>query len=133
MNKPMIELFRTPNSYYLLDVNKNEIVSIDDSSYEYLKGLFALKNGSPSEEPSRVRELKKQGYLSCDSAVKEVRHVYSDYLKFFLKRKLSKITLQLTQDCNFRCKYCIYSIGNRCCDSIKRPAPGFLSGIRFKN
>lgn len=44
-----------------------------------------------------------------DSCIKEVRHVYADYLDVFLTRKLAKITLQLTQNCNFRCKYGIYS------------------------
>ena len=56
-----------------------------------------------------VNMLKEQGYFSTESYIKEVRHIYSDYLSVFLARKLTKITVQLTQNCNFRCKYCIYS------------------------
>ncbi len=108
MDKPIIELFRTPNSYYLFDVNKNEIIPIDYDSYHYLRELFDLNNQQHSE-PAQVRQLKEQGYLSTVSAVKDVRHIYTDHLQVFLERKLSKITLQLTQNCNFRCKYCIYS------------------------
>lgn len=41
--------------------------------------------------------------------MEKLEHAYTNYLQYFMERKLSKITLQVTQNCNFRCKYCIYS------------------------
>lgn len=108
MRKPIIVLFSTPNRNYVFDVNKNEVIPLSDDSYAYLQQVLRGK-GADLPVPPQVHALKEQGYCATDSCVKEVRHVYADYLDVFLTRKLSKITLQLTQNCNFRCKYCIYS------------------------
>lgn len=59
--------------------------------------------------PQELKDLQAQGYLTSQSVVREIRHPYSKFLGTFLDRKLGKVTLQLTQNCNFRCKYCIYS------------------------
>lgn len=109
MKIPFIQLFRTPNSSYFLDVNKNEFIPISQTSYQYLSALMSGKGDSEAPVPQELSDLQAQGYLAYESAVKEVRHPYSKFLGTFLDRKLAKITLQLTQNCNFRCKYCIYS------------------------
>ena len=108
MKKPMLALFSTPNENYFFDVNRNEVVPISDASYAYLQQALGGK-GTDLPAPAQVNMLKEQGYFSTESYIKEVRHIYSDYLSVFLARKLTKITVQLTQNCNFRCKYCIYS------------------------
>jgi uncharacterized protein len=111
MQVPFIQLFRTPNSTYLLDVNKNEFIQINEQSFQYLAHIMDKHDDKVNQEqmPQELIALKDSGYLSAESAVKEIRHYYTEYLGFFLDRKLSKITLQLTQNCNFRCTYCIYS------------------------
>lgn len=107
-----IKLFKTPNHYYCLDVNTNEIFEIGVQSYQYL-GMLSEgkeeKDASRNSIPEEIALLQERGYLSETSNVKTVRHPYTDYLEEFLDRKLAKITLQVTQDCNFRCKYCVYS------------------------
>ncbi len=102
----MLSLFSTPNENYFFDVNRNEVVPISDASYAYLQQALGGK-GTDLPAPAQVNMLKEQGYFSTESYIKEVRHIYSDYLSVFLARKLTKITVQLTQNCNFRCKYCI--------------------------
>ena len=106
--KPFIQLFLTPNSTYFLDVNKNEIVPISKESYLY---LFKSIRGELSDESptTEILELQSNGYLSTDSNVIQIKHQYSEFLPYFLDRKMGKITLQITQKCNFRCKYCIYT------------------------
>lgn len=107
-----IKLFKTPNHYYCLDVNTNEIFEIGVRSYQYLGRILEGKeerNASHDSIPEEIASLQEKGYLSETSSVKTVKHPYTDYLEEFLDRKLAKITLQVTQDCNFRCKYCIYS------------------------
>ena len=59
--------------------------------------------------PIEISNLKKQGYLATESNVKTIQHPYTNYTKVFLERKLNKITLQLTKDCNLKCHYCAYS------------------------
>ena len=109
METPFIQVFRTPNSCYFLDVNKNELVPVSRASFHYLCALLSGKDDVEEPVPQELHELRAQGYLASESAVKEVRHPYTKFIGTFLDRKLAKITLQLTQNCNFRCKYCIYS------------------------
>ena len=109
MLTPFVQLFHTPNSAYLLDVNKNEFISINEQSYQYLHVLFAKQDVSQFPIPQELTDYKKNGYLATESAVEHVNHIYTEFLSHFLSRKLSKVALQLTQNCNFRCKYCIYS------------------------
>lgn len=104
----LIELFRTPNGYYAFDANMDEVVKLSEDSYRYLSESIDGENHI-TEEPSEIKQLVADGYFAAQSGVQRVKHFYSDYIEFFLERKLSKITLQLTQNCNFRCKYCIYS------------------------
>lgn len=106
--KPFIKLFHTPNSAYFLDINKNEIIQIDEATYLYLENEVKGP-GKEKDIPEEVVELKKSGYLSTESNVKEICHPYTKFLGVFLERKMGKITLQVTQKCNFRCKYCVYT------------------------
>lgn len=111
MNKPIIQLFKTINQYYLLDGVKCEILPISEESFWYLNGVlnekdeFAIED-LPNEE---LKQLHLNGYLATKSNVEKVQHAYTNYLPYFMQRKINKITLQVTQKCNFRCKYCIYS------------------------
>ena len=111
MSKPIIQLFKTINHYYLLDGIKCEILPISKESFWYLNGVisgkyeFAQEN-LPNDE---LRQLYLNGYLATESNIEKIQHAYTNYLPYFMERKLNKITLQVTQNCNFRCKYCIYS------------------------
>lgn len=44
MKAPFIELFRTPNNCYFLDVNKNELIPISEPSYA---ALFRAREVTP--------------------------------------------------------------------------------------
>jgi uncharacterized protein len=108
MDKPFIKLFHTPNAGYFLDVNKDEILPISEDSFQYLNEVLHDK-GDNLVMPIELADLKPQGYLTSEPTVKKIQHLYSEFLETFLQRKLSKITLQLTQNCNFRCTYCVYN------------------------
>ena len=73
--KPFIQLFLTPNSAYLLDVNKNEIIPISKESYHY---LFKSIRGELNDEPptTEILELRSNGYLSTDSNVIRIPNFY---------------------------------------------------------
>lgn len=36
-NKPLVKLLRSPNGAYAYDANRNEILSIQDDSHDYLE------------------------------------------------------------------------------------------------
>jgi len=112
MEKPFIQLFRTPNSAYLFDVNRSEIVPISEYIFLYLEKLLYDDTDQINCDLPEIIELKKRGYVSTESHVKGISHPYTKFLKTFLDRKIAKITLCLCQDCNFRCSYCAYAENN---------------------
>lgn len=111
LNMPIVEIFKTINSHYIYDGIKCEIVEINKSSYDYLFNV--LRNGEKFDElklpNNELSKLHEAGYLQTSSPIKMIEHPYTKFLPTFLNRKIKSITLQVTQKCNFRCKYCIYS------------------------
>lgn len=109
MAKPFVQLFKTPRSQYVFDVNKNEMLPVSAESFDFLQQCMAGQADIEAAGIEEIQELIREGYLRTESVVQEIRHSYTPYLKYLLDRKLGKITLQVTQGCNLRCKYCIYS------------------------
>lgn len=101
----MDQLFQTPNAWYVFDAVKSKLLSISGETYHYMKG----GKTEGKEMPKELERLKEQGYLSNISPVEQFQHPYLGVLHEVLTRKLAQMTLQITQECNFRCTYCIYS------------------------
>lgn len=94
-------IFKTPYRYYLYDRNSNEIVPISFSEYEKLE---AGKDLSADE----YQELESKGIL-FENEVEKIEHPENGMLNLRYERKVSVLTLQITQQCNLRCGYCVYS------------------------
>lgn len=111
--KPFIKLFSTINSNYFYDVNKNEIMAVNDDTWLILNQVMtngeSLKDYEMNKsEYSEINSLIQKGYLS-GNRVKEIEHSNCGNIETTLERRMQKITLQLTQNCNFRCSYCHYT------------------------
>jgi len=108
-NIPFIKLLSTPRGKYIYDVNRDEIVSVSEKAYHALQIIVGNKKGELDEEDTEIIEFfKSMGYLS-DNHPSEIKHSKLDYIDDYLDRKIAKMTLQLTQACNLRCSYCVYS------------------------
>ncbi|MCP4178333.1 MAG: Cys-rich peptide radical SAM maturase CcpM [bacterium] len=104
MNKePIFHLFSTHNRYYIYDLNINSIVEIDKSTSE---DLHEFKK--TSKKTKTIIKLENMGILLPRNEYKMV-HPADDTLEFSLKRNLKTMALQITQNCNLRCQYCVYS------------------------
>ena len=99
-SSPFIHLIKTINGYYVFDVNTNQIISVKEDTFLYLQKVL---NNQEEYDPfdSRTYALAKKGFLS-NKRVKTLKHPATDVLKNRLNRKVSKITLQVTQSCNLR-------------------------------
>ncbi len=110
--KPLILLYKTPLGFYFYETNRNEIVSVNEQLFKYIETTMNDKETESYKVDEEIvlqyDNLKECGYLSTNR-VKEVKHPATDNLELFLDRKIDSITLQVTQSCNLRCSYCVYS------------------------
>lgn len=111
--KPFIKLLRTPKGFYFYEVNRNEIVQVEKDTFILLNKILAGQSLDGVEQTTvdKLNNIKNKGYLST-KRIKKIKHPMTDDLKYILNNKMQKMTLQLTQNCNFRCSYCIYSGNN---------------------
>lgn len=108
-NKPLIKIFETNKRYYMYDTNKNNVVNITKDQYLLLDKC--IKNNLDDYiHAEETKVLRERGYLSSNR-VKEIVHSADELLEFYLNDNMQMITLQMTQQCNFRCEYCPYSGG----------------------
>lgn len=101
---PFIHLMETSRHKYLYDVNTNEVLRISDELYEYFRA------GKPLDESGKesLHRLREAGYLK-ENRTRIVEHPLTELLEYYLKYKMSHLVLQVTQSCNLRCEYCVYS------------------------
>ena len=101
-------VFKTLNGFYYFNIEDSSVIEINKDQYEFLfehfdnadKKLFPINSGQIINPLSSNHD---------EHSIQRLSHPYAPFLKYFLERKLNSIILQLTQRCNFRCKYCIYS------------------------
>ncbi len=107
MSKPFVHFFETPKGKYFYDVNTNAIVRVTPRLYEYLNGEIEhlLDNADVAGE---IETLTLAGMLSADKW-ERIEHPETRLLKEHLDGSIESLTLQITQQCNLRCKYCPYS------------------------
>lgn len=109
-NVPYIHLFRTVSGAYLYDVNRDKAVPVPDGVYRYLedeqRGICPV--GEPPETLEFIEQLKMEGYLKT-KRVSAIKHHRCDMMSCHIRHKVRHVILQVTQRCNLRCEYCVYS------------------------
>ncbi|MDD3415193.1 MAG: Cys-rich peptide radical SAM maturase CcpM [Lachnospiraceae bacterium] len=101
--KPFIHLFKTRKKYYIYDVNTSSIICVKKQVFEILNSR---------QDFNKIPELHKlyeKGFLHGNKKDIIIEHPITDDIKYYLKDSMQHIILQLTQNCNLRCKYCVYS------------------------
>ncbi len=86
---PFIQLFKTPRSQYVYDVNKNEMIPVTEESFRYLQDCMKGSEDVTLSDSEEIQELRRQGYLGTKSVVEEICHPYTPYLTYFLNRKVA--------------------------------------------
>ena len=103
MNESVFHLFKTYKNNYIYDVNTNVLMTVSD---EYAKRIVEYKNTGKLN--CVVKKLQEQGYLRARNNF-VMEHPETEGLEYILENNLNTMALQLTQNCNLRCKYCVYS------------------------
>ncbi len=112
-DKPFIHLLKIPLGFYMFDVNTNTVLEIDKETYNILHKC--MNNECKCEmcylkenQTDKIASLIRRGFLSSGK-LKEIVHPAYELMEYRLNNKITRITLQITQQCNLRCDYCIYS------------------------
>ncbi len=101
IDKPFVHLFETPLGYYLYDVNQNNVIEISSSLYNKLS--------TPNEmDANDVSAPLVNGILQSNQRKCVVQEDLK-YVADLCLHHLDTLLLQVTQECNFRCDYCVYS------------------------
>lgn len=111
MEKPFIELLQVNDGFYFYDVNTGNIGQIAKEAYDYLNGLIHDENPLELTEEGKIiiQKMVNAGLLTPRNSNVTIYHPVTDRLEDMLTNSMDTITLQITQNCNLRCKYCVYS------------------------
>lgn len=106
IDKPFIKLLTYKNKeYFVYDVNKNEVKHISRETYSDLQSRTCERINSNND----IAILQFQGYLSSDRPT-SIEQALTPYLPVYMNTRVSGIVLQVTQNCNLKCKYCSYAM-----------------------
>lgn len=106
MKKIMYKCFKTLRGFYVYDRFSNTIINLNKTQFD---ALLDLQNGKIREEDCiELHELQKKGVLK-ERVVEKIYHPETDYLEHHLNNRVTQLILQVTQQCNLRCEYCVYS------------------------
>lgn len=119
------KLFQTENCNYLYDLGTGKILTCTSDEYAVLKYIFEHDgiNGIADLEMDssillktlkEIEETIKNEHILQAPPLKEFSsfHNNMDSVKEMVGNHLQQITLELTERCNLRCKYCIYTEEN---------------------
>lgn len=91
---------KTPLACYVYDRYSNSILRISEEEFQAL-------NANANNEYVLER-FQSKGHL-IEHSLEEIKHPATDRIKYYLGSRISQLILQVTQNCNLRCKYCAYS------------------------
>ena len=117
-DKPVIKLFTSRNKNYVYDVYSNRIFELTKEQYQELHRLVDCgisdytKMSVDSKSYSDILLMLQKGYFRSPW-IEEIKHEESEYIPWITKRGISFLSLQVTNECNFKCRYCLYTRENK--------------------
>jgi uncharacterized protein len=111
---PVIKTFFYNNKYYLYDTYTNRLLEVSKSQFMEIKelkrvGINAYLQLDKSTQSYRDIEMLINKGMMKYSFIETIEHPATKYASYLTERCVSDITLQVTKDCNFCCRYCIFA------------------------
>jgi uncharacterized protein len=121
--KPLVKMLRTPSGCYLYDTGTNKILGCRKEVYDLMDNLLFKKTDDAAtdfinrygdtEFISAAQEIvdavKAENILQVKKATQFGLSDHFKDVEEILSTKVQSINLEVTQDCNLRCLYCIYN------------------------
>ena len=116
MNKILCKPFVYKQNYYLYDTCQNLLLRVDKDMFLEINKFISKGAGKKdvstsnceSIERTYVAMLANRG-LFGSGVINHVENPHTDYIKSLLSGSINDLVLQVTQRCNFNCRYCLYS------------------------
>lgn len=106
MGRTILKTIKTHRGNYVYDRNTHTVMPVDEESFGELR---AYEQGKLDEEHCHaLQNFRNMGILE-ENVVKEIRHPNTDFLEHYADCRVRQVVLQVTQQCNLRCAYCVYS------------------------
>ena len=113
------KVFSTEQNYYFFDTGTGKIARVKENVYQVLKYLLEsetvegilqidLSEKQILEAFDEIRSGVEAEYILSAKPVKKFTGNAILHLEEMLKQEAQNVTLEVTQKCNLRCKYCIY-------------------------
>ena len=120
-------IFSTKSHSYLYDRPENKVVEIDKEMYDALKG----KQGNEIRQAA-ISKMQAKG-LCMDNSIETIEHPFTKDIELHLNGRMEQVALQVTQNCNLRCEYCVYSgkYNNRTHSNRRMDLSVALSAVDF--
>jgi len=119
--KPFVHKFKTENNNYIYDVNTNQFIRVNCIIYDIIEDWNILRKEdiiSKWRDKYKTEEIKKaiesiqlfvkKGYFSNYYPQKMWRPDFTNFKEFF-NSNINILILNITEKCNLRCRYCVYS------------------------
>jgi len=111
---PIIKLFSKNEEFYVYDTYQNVLLNIQKKHYIELQKLSKIGLNSyliqktGLDEKNDLQYLMKKGFFSC-KIVEDIQHPESTYSPELIEQCVGYLQLQVTQNCNFSCRYCAFA------------------------
>lgn len=114
---PIIKTFQTNNKFYFYDTYTNNIFETTKEQYKEILILKTIgiteykKNKKSTRAYNEILMLLNKGLMRSEF-INKIQHCSTKHIKDLLKNNVNDITLQVTKDCNFKCRYCLFANNN---------------------
>lgn len=111
---PVVKTFINNGHYYLYDTYNNHLLEISKEHYVEIGELLHyglsnyIKNKKETNSYEDILMLINRGYLRTPW-INNIEHPENKVANNIINRGMQHLTLQVTQDCNFKCRYCHYT------------------------
>lgn len=117
LDAPIIKLFTHNNNYYLYDTYTNYLLSVSKDHYKELNRVMKIGLSEYLEIPKHdsiqndVKLLIQKGMLKANF-VDKIEHPLVPFVSSLVDSCLNEMIIQVTQNCNFNCRYCSFATDN---------------------
>jgi uncharacterized protein len=105
-NDVIFKTFRTYKHPYVYDRHTNSLVMLTEDEYRELSQVE--KGELPAAQSPVIRKYQESGMFK-PNVVEKIEHPGTNVIEQHLKTRMKQLILQVTQQCNLRCEYCVYS------------------------